>query len=282
MAEWIDLHVHSCASDGTLTPTEVVELAKKTNLKAIALTDHDTVDGLKEAIAAGKELGVCVVPGIEVSCDYMGGDVHILGLNIDRLAPEFLDETRKNRIARDRRNEKMIALLSDHGFQITKKQVDEMFGDAVITRAHFARLLYDTGQVSSMAEAFERYIGQGCPCYLPKEEITPKQAMELIKKAKGKAVLAHPILYDLTRPKLEQLVDELISMGLVGIEAVYSTYNYEQETYVKRLAAKKGLFITGGSDFHGLNKPKIALGRGFGKLYIPADYLDFLGPINDK
>ncbi|GEM_PF-13042 len=273
----IDLHVHSNESDGTLTPTQVVEQAAQAGLYAIALTDHDTVSGVAEAVEAGRKYGVRVIPGIEISSARNGGDVHILGYGVNVNQPEFLEELDKIRNIRIERNRKMAKLLEDHGFAITYEKLMAKFGeDAIITRAHFARYLLDTDQIGSVSEAFDKYIGPGCPCYLPKEEITIERAMAILRMAGARPVLAHPMLYKLSKDELEELVDRLIELGLYGIEAVYTTYLTEEENYVKRLARRKGLVITGGSDFHGANKPKIAIGKGFGGLYVPADLLEDL------
>lgn len=278
-AKRIDLHVHSSASDGTLSPREVVAEAKKAGLFAMALTDHDTVDGVEEALEAGRDYGVIVIPGIEVSAEINGQDIHILGLNLNRQAEAFLQQTEKNRQAREERNQRMTRLLQQHGFSITWEDMVTRYGDAVITRAHFARFLADTKQVSDMKEAFDRYIGAGCPCYLPKETITPEQAMDLIRMSEGKAVLAHPMQYQYTPAQLEALLERLIPQGLVGIEAVYTTHTQDQERYLRGLAKKYKLFLTGGSDFHGSNKPKISIGRGYGKLFVPVDLMEALGEI---
>ena len=273
----IDLHVHSYESDGTLSPTQVVQKAAEAGLYAIALTDHDTVSGIAEALEAGRQYGVRVIPGIEISAARNGGDVHILGYGVDWHATEFLKELDKIRLIRLERNVKMAKLLEDHGFSITYEDLIEKFGDrSTITRAHFARYLYDTKQIGSIAEAFDKYIGQGCPCYLPKEEITIERAMAILRMAGARSVLAHPMLYELGNEGLEELVDRLVELGLYGIEAVYTTYSQDEENYVKKLAKRKGLVLTGGSDFHGDNKPKIAIGKGYGGLYVPADLLNNL------
>ena len=269
--------MHSYESDGTLSPTQVVQKAAEAGLYAIALTDHDTVSGIAEALEAGRQYGVRVIPGIEISAARNGGDVHILGYGVDWHATEFLKELDKIRLIRLERNVKMAKLLEDHGFSITYEDLIEKFGDrSTITRAHFARYLYDTKQIGSIAEAFDKYIGQGCPCYLPKEEITIDRAMAILRMAGAHSVLAHPMLYELGNEGLEELVDRLVELGLYGIEAVYTTYSQDEENYVKKLAKRKGLVLTGGSDFHGDNKPKIAIGKGYGGLYVPADLLNNL------
>ena len=183
MEEYIDLHVHSNASDGTLTPTEVVRLAKESGLSAIALTDHDTVDGIKEAIEAGKQYGVQVIPGIELSAEYKSGDLHILGLNVDYTDEEFRKKVAVCRDSRDNRNKKMIKKLNEQGISVTWDIMLERFGANSITRAHFAKYLMDEGYVADKDEAFRKYLNPGCPCYVSREKISPKEAIEIIEES---------------------------------------------------------------------------------------------------
>ncbi len=304
----IDLHVHSTCSDGTLTPSELVDLAREKGLAAFALTDHDTVDGLEEAVSYARKLRAetpnpdapsafacifCdsdapqtvstapslppvpeVIPGIELSTEYRGRDVHIVGLYIDyqnegfhRKLGEFLD-------SRIRRNHKMCALLQEAGMDITYEKLQEAFPDSVITRAHYARYMMEQGYTQSLKEAFDRYIGDHCPCYVPREKITPAQAIALILEADGIPVLAHPLLYHLNDENLEELVWEGKEAGLMGIEALYPTHSPAEERQIRRLAGKYHLLLSGGSDFHGSNKPQLELGTGYGKLFVPEDLLN--------
>lgn len=276
----IDLHVHSTHSDGTFRPSELVDLAYEAGVSAFALTDHDTVSGVDEALEAAKRLEkdranpVRVIPGIEVSAVYGGQEIHILGLNVDHKNADFLETLKGYEMARDERNEKMAVLLAAQGFDISMEKMREAFPESVLTRAHFARYLKDHSWVASMAEAFDRYLGVGCPCYLPKREITPKEAIGCIRLAGGHPVLAHPPQYKLEKEELEALVRSLKAWGLEGIEAIYSTYSQGQERSMRDLAKKFHLFITGGSDFHGSNKPSIHLGTGLGTLFVPWELLN--------
>ena len=270
--KYIDLHVHSTASDGTLTPAEVVDHAVEVGLSAFALTDHDTLSGIAEAkmrAAYHKAQGhpVEVYPGVEISAAYKNRDIHILGLLVDetdetleRLLASFLEN-------RNRRNEK-------HGITLTMEDLTEDAPDSVITRAHFARALMKKGIVASIQEAFENYVGDDGPCYVPREYMSPEQAIYSIKKAGGVPVLAHPLLYKLPHDELYALVEHLKKAGLAGIEVYYSNNRGQDEVNVKALANHFGLIATGGSDFHGSVKPSIELGSGKGNLKIPYSVLE--------
>lgn len=219
-----------------------------------------------------------IIPGIELSTEYQGKDIHMVGLFIDYRQPEFAHYLEDFIHSRENRNEKMCALLREHDIDITYEALLTEFPGAVITRAHFARYLLSHGYIQSLKEAFDRYVGDHCPCFVPREKVTPAQAVELILGAGGVPVLAHPILYHMSDDRLDTLVAELKKIGLVGIEAIYSTYNSAEERQIRGLAAKYDLKISGGSDFHGANKPKIDLGTGWGKLYVPDEVLENLRP----
>ena len=273
----IDLHVHSNKSDGTMTPAQLVRYAVEKGLTAFALTDHDTADGLEEALTAAQGPPVTVVPGIEFSTSYEEKDVHVLGLAIDYKTPVFLSALADFIASRTQRNERMCRKLSEYvNLAITYEDLQQAFPGAVITRAHYARYLLEHGCVGSMREAFDRYIGDHAPCFIPREKVTPVQAVGLIRKAGGVPVLAHPPLYRMSDARLDHLVRTLTECGLAGIEAIYSTYTAGEETQMKSLARQYGLLITGGSDFHGSNKPDIDLGCGKGRLAVPDSILDDL------
>ncbi|MBP5281085.1 MAG: PHP domain-containing protein [Lachnospiraceae bacterium] len=297
----IDLHVHSVYSDGTLTPSELVDYAMKKGISAFALTDHDTTDGIDEAMTRARELKAAekadqaftqatpengeqkdahavpeIIPGIELSTDEGGKEVHIVGLFIDKDNPEFREYLKAFIETRDNRNKKMCDRFQEHGIDVTYEALLERFPDCVLTRAHFARYLTEHGYVKSNQEAFDRYLGSRCPMYVPREKITPVKAVELIKTAGGLPIFAHPILCRMSDSRLEALVMELKEAGLVGIEAIYSTYAPAEERQIRSLAAKYDLLISGGSDFHGANKPKIDMGTGMGKLYVPEEVLQAL------
>lgn len=267
-ADLVDLHVHSNFSDGTLTPSELVEYAAAKGLRAFALTDHDTVAGLPEALAAaGKRIEV--VSGIEFSTEYQGKDIHIVGLDFDPADPFFAGQLTRFQDSRSLRNEKMIARMRADGVDISARQLREAYGEPVLTRAHFARYLMEQGYVARMEDAFLKFIGEGCKYYVPREKVTPVQAVRLIRRAGGIPVLAHPLLYHLTEAQMEELLTALKKAGLIGIEVLYSTHSKMEEQLVRALAKRHGLLPSGGSDFHGNNKPSIDLGSGRGNLRIP-------------
>ena len=276
--KYIDLHTHSTCSDGTFTPSELAAHAAEKGLAAFALTDHDTTDGLAEAAAAAAEYGVEFVPGIEFSTEYQGHDIHIVGLDIDPAEEELAAKLRSFRANRDVRNEEMLALLRTvGGFTITMEDLKNAYGEnTVITRAHFGRWLFEHGCVKSISEAFDRYLGDGCPCFVEKKKTRPQTAVRLILGAGGIPVLAHPLLYHLSPEELEQLVRELKGYGLAALEAVYSSNIGMDESNMRRLARKMNLKVSGGSDFHGKNKPLIDLGSGRGNLKIPYTVLENL------
>ena len=240
----VDLHVHSDKSDGSLSPSRLVDLAKEKGLDAFALTDHDTIDGLDEAIRYNAAVENAmetdpvrvtsanpvsarrleIIPGIELSTEYMGKDIHILGLFIDYHMPAFRQQIRAFVDSRILRNEKMCRLLQEAGIDITVEKLQEAFPGSVITRGHYARYLLDHGYIRSLPEAFERYVGDRCKYFVPREKVTPEQAVRLILDAKGIPILAHPTLYHMGRDALQQLTTRLKEAGLVGIEAGYSTY----------------------------------------------------------
>ncbi|MDD5949414.1 MAG: PHP domain-containing protein [Lachnospiraceae bacterium] len=287
----VDLHTHSTASDGTLTPAQVVRHAYDKGLKAIALTDHDTVDGVAEAMqecaALNEELAGCgvnelkeqwnpfeVIPGIEISCNYGKTELHILGLFIDYKNEELcnaLVEIREKRIAR---NKKMVELFQEHNMDITLEDLYHGNYNTVITRAHFARIMLEKGYIKTKAEAFDRYIGPGCPLYLPKPTITPEHAMSMLTGAKAVPVLAHPYQYKLGDAGTEECVQYLMKLGLKGVEAYHSSNNTYESGKLKDMAVRNGLLVTGGSDFHGANKPDIEIGCGRGGLRVHESLLE--------
>lgn len=275
MEQAIDLHVHSTCSDGTRTPKELVALANECSLSAIALTDHDTVSGIEQMQQLCAQNQIYFIPGIELSTEFTFPDhsitkeVHLLGFFINHTDPtllSYLDQYRNNRITR---NQQMIDKLSAHGLYISMEHLTARYPDCIMTRAHIARYLFDTGQVKSMNEAFSKYIGDDACCYVSRQKVSTIDAIRLIHHAGGLAVLAHPPLYRLRAADLDFMVAQLAENGLDGIESIYSTYHNSEEADMKALAKKYGLLISGGSDYHGSNKPYIHLGRGRGNLFVP-------------
>jgi hypothetical protein len=273
---FIDLHVHSTASDGTLTPSEVVNEAIHQNLSTIALTDHDTVAGVRQAIETAANTSLNVIPGIELTCHALGKEIHMLGyfLNYeDELFLNRLEELRKNRASR---NDRMLKAFQNDGFPITMEKLLHGNPDTVITRAHFARVLVEEGIVSSKNAAFDKYLGDGKKYYIPRSEIKPEDAISYIRDAGGIAVLAHPYEYKLSNTQLISLIEQLSNIGLAGIECYHSNNYVQQSTYLRELTRKYNLAATGGSDFHGSNKPDIQLGIGRGGLRVHESLLNEL------
>lgn len=281
----IDLHTHTNASDGTYTPEELIDYAATKGLSAIAITDHDTINGISRAVAqAKKHPGLEVIPGIEYSTnsDICKSDIHILGYYINPDDQTFTSELKHIVESRIGRNDKLLAKLQKAGMNITKEDVTATSDDGVITRAHFAKALQNAGIVNRMSHAFDRYLGDGKPFHIEREKVTQQMAIEMIRKNGGVPVLAHPVLYGLNLKKLNTLIEELIGYGLQGIEGIYTTYKTHETQYIERMAKEHNLIVTGGSDFHGGHKPGIDLGTGFGKLVIPYDIRDQLYEVHLK
>lgn len=273
----IDLHTHTTASDGTLSPTELVRLARGAGLAAVAVTDHDTVDGLGEALEAGRALGLEVVPGIEISAEFQPGTMHMLGYFIHPDRPVFAEKLRVLQEARRDRNPIIAEKLNALGLAVTMDEVRAAAGGEQVGRPNFARVLLDKGYVSSMGEAFDRYLTKGGPAYVDKFRLSPADSVELIHQAGGLAVLAHPFTLGLGEQVLETFVADLAACGLDGLEVYYPEHDPDQTRACLELAARHGLAVTGGSDFHGDNKPEVALGSGFQEnLAVPAELLEAL------
>ncbi|MCM1144399.1 MAG: PHP domain-containing protein [Blautia sp.] len=269
----VDLHVHSNKSDGTYTPAELVDYALEKGLLAFALTDHDTTAGIEEALSYAENKPIEVIPGIEFSTEYEGKDVHVIGLYIRYDTPSFQAKLQSFVDSRIQRNQKMCENLQGAGIDITYEKLCAETPEAVITRSHYAAYLVKYGYVASRADAFAKYIGDHCKYFVPREKVTPSQAVELILQAGGAPILAHPPLYHMSDDRLDTLVAKLAQDGLMGIETIYSTYSNQEERDMFRLAKKYALLPSGGSDFHGGNKPGLDLAAGYGKLFVPESIL---------
>ncbi|MBR2402375.1 MAG: PHP domain-containing protein [Lachnospiraceae bacterium] len=269
----VDLHTHTTESDGSFTPEELMSEAKRTGLSAIAITDHDSISGIKKAAPLADELGIELIPGVELSTDYNGKEVHVVGLYVNVEDEYFLGKIKEFKDNRDSRNVIIVENLQKEGFVITMEELTAENPDCVITRANIARFLYEHGMIPTIQTAFEKYIGDNCKCYVNRFKITPMDGVRLIKEAGGTAILAHPLLYHMSDATLQKMVDEMKEAGLDGIEAIYCTYTPAEERQMKQFAKENGLLISGGSDFHGTTKPKLELGTGYGKLYIPYEVL---------
>ncbi len=271
----IDLHTHSTASDGTLSPTELVKLAAETGLKAIALTDHDTLGGVAEAVAAGKEYGVEVIPGCELSLESPAGVgwMHMVALFLPP-EPEELQKAFDWVIeGRKTRNHEIVEKLRQQGINITYEAVAARAG-GTIGRPHFAQELLALRVVSSVDEAFKVWLGDNGRAYIPKRKLQPKQALDILNNIGATSILAHPFALGLDMPKTEKLVSDLMDMGLNGMEVYYSEHNESMTKDYREMTERLGLLASGGSDFHGSVKPKISLGKGKGSLRVPYELLE--------
>ena len=253
--EYIDLHVHTSASDGLYTPSEIIEGSLKLGLQAIAITDHDTVDGYVEAARMVDAKVMEVVPGVELSSNFKGSDVHILGYYIDHQNPEFVKKILKFRQYRYERGESMVARLNELGLNLSMDTVKTIAGDSSLGRPHVADALLREEFVQTYDEAFARYLGYHAPAYVPKKVLTSPQAIDLIHLIRGVAVLAHPGTL-----RHDEFIPDLIEMGLDGIEAYHSQHNRNDVTRYKNMAKKLGIIYTGGSDCHGPRKGKSLIG----------------------
>lgn len=272
----VDLHVHSTASDGTYTPAELVQLAVSAGLSAFALTDHDTIAGISEAKLAAADCGCEVISGVELSCDYNGREVHMVGLFIDETDPTLQAELASFNERRIERNKEMVRRLQAEGLAITYEGLLADNHDRVITRGNIAKYLVDHQLVRDNPTVFSRYLGDDCRCFVPREKISPGQAIRIIHAAGGLAILAHPLLYHMNLEQLRDFLALLKADGLDGMEAIYSTFQPGDERNMKRIANELDLLISGGSDFHGSNKPHIRLGTGMGRLFVPYEVLETL------
>lgn len=273
----IDLHVHSNCSDGTLSPTELVQLAKQTGLTAFALTDHDNTNGLTEALLVADQLSLEVIPGIEFSTRFMDRDIHIVGLEPNWQSQGFQEQLQLYRQGRNQRNQKVIQKMRSDGIDISCEKMHTLYGkETILTRAHFARYLTEHGHAATISDAFQLYLNEGGRYFVPREKITPFEVTKLIRAYHGIPILAHPFQYHFSDQELRELLRQLCQCGLIGIEVYYSTHTKEQTEYLQKLAQEFDLLPSGGSDFHGLNKPDISLGIGKGNLSIPYELLNQL------
>lgn len=277
----VDFHTHSTCSDGTLTPTELVKHAQESGLSAFALTDHDSVDGIKEAMQAAENCNIEFIPGIEFSAAEKT-ETHIIGLFIDPENETLLATIKKLKDNRRRRMEDICLKLSNLGFDITIEEALAVAGGTFVGRAHIAKLMMSKGYCRSVKECFDKYIGLGKPAYSEKNELTAAEAVKAIRAAGGIAFLAHlnQTGYDLN--ELEDLLSELKSVGLNGIEGYYPEYTAEHISQYRALAEKLSLALGGGSDYHAEMKPHIEIGVGTGNLKIPYFIFENLKAVHKK
>ncbi len=276
-SSFVDLHCHSTASDGTLSPTEVVDLAVSNGLSALALTDHDTIAGVAEAADEARKAGLDFLPGIEISCDVpRPATMHLLGYGFDPRSPVLLDLTTRLIEGRNDRNPRIIRKLNELGVTITMEEIEAEAGGNVVGRPHIAAVLLRKGYVSSIKQAFDKYLAQGAPAYFDKERLTPRQAIGLVLESGGVPVLAHPVqLRTENGAQLERIVKDLVDLGLVGLEVIHSDHDAALVEKYTKLADRYGLIKTGGSDFHGTNKKDIHLGTANGRK-VPREFYEAL------
>ncbi len=268
----IDLHTHSTFSDGTFTPSQLVKYAEEKGLKAFALTDHDTTEGIKEAKSI--ETNVEVISGVEISTRYDKKEIHIVGLYVNENDADLNKQLKYYREKRVTRNFEILEKLNSLGVDITIDDVKESCTGDVISRAHIAKALVSKGFVGSYTEAFDRYLGDNKCAYVPRETLNYEESMELITKAGGVPVLAHPLLYKMSDTNLENMMVKLRQKGLKAVEVYYSTHSNSDTQHIMAMANRVGLIYSGGSDFHGATKPKIDMGTGMGKLAVPYEILE--------
>ncbi|MBQ9815094.1 MAG: PHP domain-containing protein [Lachnospiraceae bacterium] len=271
---YIDLHVHSTESDGTMPPRELVQYACEKGLSAFALTDHDTVKGVGPALITAEYLPVTVIPGVELTSLWDDHNIHVLGYFIDHNNPDFVARLEEISMMRTNRNYKMCELLQKQGFNITMDELLSRHSSININRANIADLMAEKGYVRDHKEAFDKYIGRTCPCFIPSFKISIEEAADLIASVGGVSVIAHPVKYGFSNDEYYELFHYAKVIGIHGIEALYSENTFNDEVKFKDYARKLDMFITGGSDYHGMNKPAIDMGTGKGNLMVPDTLLD--------
>ena len=270
----IDLHLHTTHSDGSYAPAEVLEFAKAAGVTALAITDHDIVAGIPEAMEVGSRLGIEVIPGVEISSRHGDSELHILGYCIDWGDARLNERLRSLRESRHQRNPRIIKRLNELGLDVTYQEVRDLAGTESVGRPHIARVLMNKKLVTSAKEAFDRYLAEGRPAFVSRELPEPAEAVIWIREAGGIAVLAHPTWVKESADGLSRLVEGLKGAGLGGIEVHYSTHNAKQTGEYLSLAKRLDLLITGGSDFHGVTKPDIYVGTGRGDLKVSETLLE--------
>ena len=276
--KFIDLHSHSTASDGSFSPSELVAKAEEIGLSALALTDHDTVSGIPEFIeAASKNKVVETIPGVEVSVEFMGKEVHIVGLFIDYTSESLLEMLSEIRNHRNQRNELIIAKLQGMGFEITLQELLDIAGGESIGRPLLAKILIEKGYFTEVQEVFDKCLKRGAPAYCARVLPSPDKAIREIHNAGGVAVWAHPLYRTANdRAYLRKVLRELTKFGIDAMEGYYSSFSEGQTRAVHDVAEEFSLLISGGSDFHGTNQKGIELGKGYGSLVVPYELLEKL------
>jgi 3',5'-nucleoside bisphosphate phosphatase len=280
---YVDLHLHTTASDGVRTPSDLVNYAKTKGLQAIAITDHDTIEGLSEAMSEGMRLGFEVIPGIEISAEHSPGSMHLLGYFLDIHHPVLQERLAFLQKARAERNPKIAANLNRLGLKVSYEEVVKASGGGQVGRPHFAQVLLDKKYVGSFQEAFDRFLKKGAPAYVEKFRFNSAEAIHFINEAGGVAVVAHPNTLGLTDPKgLKSLLVQLVDQGMKGIEVHYPEHSPVQVAQYKVLAEELKLVMTGGTDFHGIEGSDLDIGVGRGDMRIPYSIVENLKAVRAR
>ncbi|MHB8246675.1 MAG: PHP domain-containing protein [Acidimicrobiales bacterium] len=272
----IDLHNHSTCSDGSESPTRVVQLAAAAGCSAVALTDHDGLSGIEEARSAATDSGIAFVPGCEVSCQFSPGTMHVLCYFVEPGEGPLQSQLERLQTDRATRNVRLIQRLNDLGIAITLEEVEAEAGGTTLGRPHFARALKEKGVVETFQEAFDTLLAKGGPAYIPKAFISIATTIEAARGSGAVAVLAHPLSLGLEPSELERTIGELAEAGLTGLECWYGRYSAEERSGLSSIARRFGLVATGGSDYHGSFKPDLSVGTGLGDLDVPDSALEEL------
>jgi len=272
----IDLHTHTAASDGTLSPSAIINYARTKGLEALAITDHDTVEGLAEAAAEAARTAFELVPGVEISAQYPQGTLHILGYYMDFTNASFLKDLSVLQDARADRNPRIVRRLQELGLAVTYEEIEAEAVSGLVGRPHFAQVLVKKGYVKDPQQAFDRYLKKGAPAYEEKFRFPVKDAIRMIAQAGGIPVLGHPVTLNCSNLQLETEIGAWKELGLQGIEVYYPEHDHIQTRLYEELARRHNLVATGGSDFHGNMIKGVDLGSGRGSLNIPYAVLEGL------
>lgn len=272
--DFVDMHIHTTASDGSFSPAQVVELARKAGLWGIAITDHDTVEGFPEALEAGRRMGIEVLAGIEISLQFVD-NTHLLGYFPQGYTPAFREAIETLKRYREERIPKMLQRLAELNCPVSMEETLREAGDGLVGRPHIAKIMVRKGYAQSIQEAFDQYLASHAQAYIRKKKFTPEEALDLIRKNQGIPILAHPLTMDFDQNRLKEQIGLWKEMGLAGFEILYSDYNASQAARMTAIADELGMLKTGGSDFHGSSKPQITLGSGKeGNLRVPRAFFE--------
>ncbi len=280
---YVDLHLHTTASDGVLSPAEIVRYAKRKGLQAIAITDHDTINGCEEGVSEGDRIGFEVIPGIEISAEYSPGSMHILGFFLDIHHPLLNERLEFLQKARAERNPKMVAKLNELGIKVTYEEVLRASGGGQVGRPHFATVLLEKKVVKSFQEAFDRFLKKGASAYVDKFRFSSKEALHFIHESGGVAVLAHPNTLGVSRyTELEKVIVRLVDEGLQGVEVYYPEHSSSEVAQYKALAERYNLLSTGGTDYHGIEKNELDIGVGRGEMKLPYSIVEDIKTLRNR